>query len=185
MASFKKNRRHPFTLMEASIAFTLVAIVTHLLMGFMRNTIFLAEEMSSIRKTVLARQKCYARLLQVFSQTTKDSLEVKEEALTLSFENGLDRELLFSGLVGGEISLDSDKNLILTLRRKGRSESRIEYLFPNVESANFEGVGEGIFLVTVVDKKDKEIVFPCYIGGDSKKTGRAPQENLAPSVEGS
>ncbi|MBS0585909.1 MAG: hypothetical protein JSR76_06375 [Verrucomicrobia bacterium] len=165
--------------MEASIAFTLVAIVTHLLMGFMRNTIFLAEEMSSIRKTVLARQKCYARLLQVFSQTERESLEIKEEALTLSFENGLDRELLFSGLVGGEISLDNDKNLILTLTKKGTAESRIEYLFPNVAHMDFEAVGERIFLVTLVDKRDKEIVFPCYIGGDSKKTPKSP------SVEGS
>lgn len=149
--------------MEVSIAFSLIAIIVGLLMTSMRNSLFLAEEMGGVRKTVLERHKCYARLSQVFSTADAGSFKLEGKDLTFSFENGIDPEMDFSGEVDGRLYVDGNKNLILRLTSKKEGKERREALFPQVEEVEYEKIQEEILLITVVDRIGKEVAFPCFL----------------------
>ena len=164
----RKVISRPFTLMEVSIAFSLVGIIVGLLMNSMRNSIVLAEEMGGVRKIVLERHKCYARLSQVFSQARGESFKLEGKTLLFTFENGVDPEMEFSGEVKGKVYIDKNKNFILTITSKKGSKERHEYLFPWVEGVEYEKINEDVLLLTLLDRDEKEVIFPCFLTKLSK-----------------
>jgi hypothetical protein len=154
-------KKRCFTLMEIAVACALIAIVVGLLMNSMRSSVLLAEEMGAMRRVVLERHKCYARLAQLFATASMESFKLEGRVLSFSCTNGIDLGMEFAGKVDAQLRLDEDKSLILVLSHKGKE--RVEHLFPAAQRIAFEKIGEEMVLFTITDKEMQEIAFPCFL----------------------
>lgn len=116
--------KSPFLLFEILIALSLMGILISLLFSFMTQSLRVEKKMERARATVLERQNIQMRLQDVFTSLSiqKDSaiytqLFPREEKLSLvvTFDNGIDPDPAFSGIVLGRIYLDNEKNLCLAI----------------------------------------------------------------------
>ena len=137
------------------MALGLMSILLTFLFSFLAGHFKLEKQMEVKRTSVLARQNVQTRLQDLFisliSSQDQNSLYTqlfpKEEKMSLvfTFDNGVDLDPLFSGMLLGRLYLDADKNLSLVTWPIDQKEShfwRKEVLLPHVSDFSFEFLGE-------------------------------------------
>lgn len=141
----KIKRKSPLTLIEVCLAFGIIAVCFYIVFSNFTTTakmIAKAEE-----ATIKMQQKQYLmeRLTSILENVEKESLQVEEKRegsitaafLSLVFENGLDRELSFSGIRKGEIEV-IDQMLKLSIFAKEGDGKREEILFYGVKDVKWD-----------------------------------------------
>ncbi len=139
--------------MELLIALLLIGTMLSLLLRFFSNTLQMDRKIDAVRKEAFAREHLQIRLLHFFSSilprsTLPDTsapslytLEGEFPGLAAIFDNGIDPDPRFSGTVQGEIALDGEKNLFLSVRPLSESPKkacRKELLLQNVQTLKFQ-----------------------------------------------
>lgn len=118
-----KPLKKPFLLFEILIGLSLMAILLSLLFSFMVQSLRVEKKMEKARSAILERQNLQIRLQDLFTTISPGAehpalytqLFPKEKKISLVtlFDNGIDPDPLFSGIVIGRIYLDELNNLCL------------------------------------------------------------------------
>ncbi len=163
----KVIRKAPLTLIEVCIALGLMAIVVFTLFSSLIQTVKVSKSLDSIKTNALKLSFCYDRLLPIFSHSDPNLIKLeKDDAETItkvvfSFENGLDPELIYSGITRGSIYCDKNCDLILSINSKDNSMVQSEVLLTNIKKLSF--IEELPFFITMKvelsENTIKEFVF--------------------------
>jgi hypothetical protein len=145
------------------IALSLSALLLTVLFSFLTQSAKLDVQLEKIRFSTLERGYCQNRLQDIFVTATPGSFYTKQvqkesnPSLFITFDNGIDPDPLFSGLVRARIYIDSDNNFCLSLKPIDSDEEsawRKEILLSNIHNFEFR------FLRATGAKNSKERVFP-------------------------
>jgi len=149
-------RKHPLTLIEVSIAFGIVAIIMFILFSCFKNSVLLTKKVENVKPQVIKEQIVYQRLIQVFSFTDPETINIQKvegcssKALIFSFENGVDPSLTYSGMIKAKLFLNHDHNLIFEMwPAKGEGAHKEEILFSNVDELTWDLSTKDILVMKV------------------------------------
>lgn len=146
--------KRPFVLLEILISLTLMSIILSFLFSAMSRSAQFEVKIQSARTALLERQQLQIRLQDFFlSLGTEASFytmrfsKEKQESLIALFNNGIDPEPAFSGLVRSRIFLDEEKNLTLALWPLEKEENKplpwkTEVLLSHVDAFHFQMLGK-------------------------------------------
>lgn len=115
----KKNRLRPLTLMEVMISFGLFSVILATLFSTFKSATLLSLKGDVGRSRVLERSQLHQRLNQVFFDTDPHSFRLTEDEssktpiLHFSFNNHVDRDPLYSEMIGARLYLDKNDRIIL------------------------------------------------------------------------
>lgn len=133
----KLLKRNFFTLIEVLISLSLFGLMVGFIFANIRSTTHLAKKVDRAKAYVLAKKDGYERLLQVFLQVEEGSINFDKE-LSFAFENGLDQERIFSGIVQAKIFLDNQNVVLRIVSPEDMDKIREEILFKDVRSFRAE-----------------------------------------------
>jgi len=154
------EKKKPLTLIEVTLSLGLSAIILSFLFSSLLQTIRTSRAIAKFKKQTFENAFCYARLLPIFAHSDPSTFNLEEGKLSLSFENGLDPHLIFSGKTEASLSLQ-DHTLFLNISSRDGSQTRKEALFTHIESFTWEP--KLPFFVTLhlkqTDREEKEFVF--------------------------
>ncbi|MBS0622638.1 MAG: prepilin-type N-terminal cleavage/methylation domain-containing protein [Verrucomicrobia bacterium] len=131
-------KKRAFTLIELLVSLSLSAI----LIGFLMHIFFHATHAPSGRLwPLMEKYACRQRLNQVLPEILTPP-QIIDGALLFTFNNGVDDDPHFCGEVGGRLSLDGEKRLILTLfpaasHWQGEFSPRLEILLSQISTLDF------------------------------------------------
>jgi type II secretory pathway component PulJ len=154
MKRLKRKKKKPFTLLEISLAFSILSLILVFLFSTFRSCILLSSQVDHVRHLIFSRHHLHERLSQLFLKVescVNPLLEIGEQAfytpetsadslpssLYFAFDNGVDPEIEFCGIVYGHLFVEQG-HLILEvspLKEKKSSKRRKECLFKNVSSS--------------------------------------------------
>ncbi|MBM3193976.1 MAG: type II secretion system protein [Chlamydiae bacterium] len=160
----KIRRKSSLTLIEVFISLGLISIIVSAIFSMLIQTITLAKSIDSIKEHALKTSFFYDRLLHIFSHADSSTLNLDKNhpaKISFTFENGLDRTLIFSGKIGGSLYIDNQKNIVLELIAKDKKTIQKEILLSNIETINFD-FHSPFFIslyVTFPNELKKEFVF--------------------------
>lgn len=118
-----KPHKKTFLLFEILIALSLMATLISILFSFMVQSMKVEKKMETARKAILERQNLQIRFQDLLT-TLAPSVEApplytqkfpaqEKESLIAVFDNGIDPDPLFSGMVMGRIYVDENHDLCL------------------------------------------------------------------------
>ncbi len=140
-------------LMELLVALVLIGAILSLLFNFFGNTLKFDRKVDLIRKEAIVREHLQIRLLHFFTSivprsnlsnratSSLFSLDGESPGLAAVFDNGIDPDPRFSGAVLGELILDEQENLILSitpLSQDAKKCFRKELLLQQVKQLEFQ-----------------------------------------------
>jgi len=146
-------QKRPIVLMELLVALALIGLVLSLLLKFFSNTLRMDRKIDLLRHEIYAREHVVLRLTHVFTSilprsalpdTTRAPLYTTKQqipALHIVFDNGIDPDPRFSGAVLGEIQLNEEGQLLLSLQPLSGPEPaprRSELLLQQVKKLEFQ-----------------------------------------------
>lgn len=149
----QRSVKRAIILMELLIALVLIGATLSLLFNFFANTLKFDRKVDLIRKETLTREHLQIRLLHFFTAIVPKSnlpdatdsplysLEDNSVGLAAVFDNGIDPDPNFSGAVLGELGLDGQKNLVLSLHpltAAAKKNCRKELLLEQVQGLEFQ-----------------------------------------------
>lgn len=148
----KKN----FLLLEILIALSLMATMISLLFSFMVQSLRVEKKMEKARFAILERQNLHIRLQDLLTSLSPGNglpalysqkfPKEENESLVVFFDNGIDPDPLYSGIVRGRIYIDETHNLCLVywpLEEEKRRLWRKEILLSNVSKISLQFLGTG------------------------------------------
>lgn len=146
-----KAAKKPFLLFEILIALSLMAILLSVLFSFMVQSLRVEKKMEQARAAILERQNLQIRLQDLFTTLSPQEgcptlhtqlfPKEKKESLVVFFDNGIDPDPLFSGIVLGRIYLDEQNQLCLVYwprETTGSRQWRKEILFSDISDITFQ-----------------------------------------------
>jgi hypothetical protein len=152
-----KKRKSFFTLLELSVAFSLISIIVFFLLVGLKNFFFMEKKIERAKEDMMQNMHLQIRCNHLFSQLLPSSFLTRgtpalytslfpketQNCLICAFDNGLDPDPKFSGPVLGRIFLNKNKELHLILWPLEKDGSiptiyREEKLLTNVEKISFE-----------------------------------------------
>ncbi|HSX13389.1 MAG TPA: type II secretion system protein [Chlamydiales bacterium] len=117
------RRKATFLLFEILVALSLMGILLSILFSFMVQNMRVDKKMENARKSIIERQNLQIRFQDILTTLapvenspsiyTQKLPKCETESLITIFDNGIDPDPLFSGVVIGRIYLDEHKNLCL------------------------------------------------------------------------
>src|SRR3990167_4191071 len=153
------EKKKPLTLIEVVLSLGLSAIILSFLFSTLLQTMRTSRAIAKYKEKTFENAFCYGRLLPIFSHADPTTFTVEEGKASLSFENGLDPHLIFSGKTTANLSL-KNHTLMLDIFSRDGSEVRSEPLFTHIESLNWEA--KSPFFVTLhlkqTNQEEKEFV---------------------------
>lgn len=161
------QRRHPLSLIEVGIASGLISILLYLLFSAFSNSTFYAAKVKSLKPEVIEKQMLYQRCLQIFSFIGPDITNEKG-SLNFTFENHLDPELIYSGTVKANISMqraeDSEdgQNLVLEIYSNTGKEVRKEVLYKKISGVHFDTATPNLLVMSLKLQKE-EIKYAFFL----------------------
>lgn len=144
-------RKKPFLLFEILVALSLMATLVSVLFSFMVQSMSVEEKIERARKCILERQSLQIRFQDLLTTLAPHSggpplytipFSSKEPmSLIATFDNGIDPDPSFSGIVTARIYVDENKNLCLVYwpldYAQGNRSWRKEILLSNVTDFSF------------------------------------------------
>jgi hypothetical protein len=131
-------------LLEVLIGLSLTAIILTSLFSFFVESVRLEMKLEKAREEMVARGNLQTRLETVFIGSsrlyTDKSTQKKDKKLLLEFDNQIDPDPAFSGMIHGALYVDGGKNLVLHTSPLDESskEWRAEILLKDVERFQFD-----------------------------------------------
>lgn len=159
-------KKFTFTLLEVFIGFTLAALVMGLIFSSLYQETVLKKKLAVGEKEIMVRafvqQRLDHLLANIAAQEKKNSLYLTpDNVLHIHFDNGIEPDAAFCGIVEGELSLKKE-NLILKI--KGKDEERYEILKESVSQLSYEFLTHDQKKVTTTPTWDeKSGTLPCYL----------------------
>ncbi len=160
------KKKRPFFLLEILVGLALISMLFVLLFSALRQNLSWNEKIEPVRRRLLERQICSARLQDFFLSVRKGSLytwEQPDEAasrLIAVIDHGLDPDPLFSGPVLAQIYLDGDRTLKLALwplhTKTKQKPWRTETLMTDVEGIRWSFLHRNLIEKQSVAKGSQE-----------------------------
>jgi type II secretory pathway component PulJ len=123
--------KRPFLLLECLIALSLLSIIIAFLLSFFCDLTWSKTTLQKEREQILCRKKMELRLGQILSHlTTAENCEV-------SYDNGIDCEPLFCGVLKGSLHCDEQKRLLF-VSTSSKGDTRKEILYENVHCCELQ-----------------------------------------------
>ena len=168
-------QKRPLTLIEVSIAFGILAVCFSIVFSNFHISSKLIAKTDTARQTLYKKQRFMQRIslilehLQPGSLTIEEALQQKEptKIVTFIYENGLDRERIFSGVRKGEISFQGNA-LLLTTFSKDEKEAREEVLFKPLLGADFTLDATNVLYFNLTDSHKSQIPFAFILPREMK-----------------
>lgn len=129
-------KKLPLTLIEVCIALGLAALVISFLFSSLLQTVQMSKTLAAAKERSLETSLFYSRLLNIFSHADPSLFEFEEDQVIFYFENGLDPELIFSGMT--KATLRFSDMLSLDTSSKDGTSIRKEILLTNIEELAWE-----------------------------------------------
>ena len=168
MFLFRIKKIYPLTLIELTVAFSLMGIVLFFLFSTLQNSSALSRKVAEVRPKVLTRDQCFQRLMHISSSIDPETLTFEEEEdnpkkITFSFVNGLDVERAYSGNVTGTLKLEKGALFLEVLPKEPNLPPRQELLLNGIEDFSWETETPSLILLTVTEKDQRTTLFPLFI----------------------
>lgn len=138
-------------LLELLIALSLTAVLLTFLFSFFVQNAKIESKLETARTCISNRGYLQTRLQTIFTSLDQGSLQScfytktdKTFSLMLQFDQGIDPDPQFSGILLGQLFLDEEKNLRFTTRPldiENQTAWRSEILFPKIKDFEFEFLG--------------------------------------------
>ncbi len=147
------QKKHHITLIEVMISLFLTSIILTVLFGYFVQITKIEKKLEVAKADVFQKQHIQIRLSNIFSNaslkkfsdeqyffTEKEKNE--KTSLYFAFDNGIDPDPKFSGIVVGKLFIDDEKNLKLKIWGTDNKEIlenivRDETLFKNIKKIEF------------------------------------------------
>jgi len=167
------KKKHPLTLIEVIIAFSLTAILFSFILTSFFQHIKVSKSFEIAKREVLARAYLQKRLTTIFLNKPKEGvvntlnyIKDTNPRLEFTFNNGIDPDQAFSDQVNGLLYL-KNSDFCLKIFGKGDLTIRKEVLFTHVKKIEFNIYDEGeiplFFVLSLTTLKGKEISFPIFL----------------------
>lgn len=180
--------KRPAVLLEVLIGLSLTALLLTCLFRFFVESAHMEQKLEALRSAVEERAQIQTRVRTILSRS--ESLEVKavgqesSKSLLFTFDNGIDPEAAFSGVVEGRLYLE-DKALYLALWPLEKSAKwRKEKLLTDVRSFQFSFLEKSLQWVTEWSGKEPSALVRLDIEKEKETLHFAfllPKEGLTPS----
>ena len=144
-------RKHPFTLLEVSVALFLAAILITLMLRFFTEAHLIEHKLDIANAKVIERAHLYTRLTQIFPGVPTAASELKKvglyttkvkgekaDSLVFFYDNGIDPDPKFSGIVLGRLSLIDQELSLLTWPLNEKKHFRKEILMNKVQDLSYQ-----------------------------------------------
>jgi|GEM_PF-2789245 len=158
---YTQNMRklHALTLTEVMISLGLFSVVLASVFSSFRNSTILQTKAEAIRKDVLQRSSLLQRLSNVFLYVDTKSFKQQEDgSIRFSFDNQIDPEGEFAGMIEAHLYLDDRYDLILESFSKKKDRSRKEILLSDILEVTFERDERA--MVMIIDRVTYPFFFP-------------------------
>jgi hypothetical protein len=151
-----KKRKQAFTLIEVALSFSILSIIILFLFSTFRSSIVLSSKVEHVRHLIFSRYHIHERLSQMFFKIdscinpllelgesafyTKETRETTSpSSLYFTFDNGIDPEEEFSGMVCAHLFLENTTLFLemWPMKEKNSSKRRCEELFKKIDSLSF------------------------------------------------
>jgi hypothetical protein len=190
-----KITKHPFTILELSIAFSLIATIVFFLLIGTRNFLLFEKKIEIAKEEVQEHLHVQIRLEHIFSQLIPSSFipnataplytspfpKEKEKSLVCIFDNGLDPDPKFSGPVLSRIFLSNQEIhlVIWPLEKDGSIPNvwREEMLLTGIDTFSFafftkEKKSTQSFWTWLPDWPEEKNELPLMIRLSTQKKGK-------------
>ncbi len=159
-------RKRSLTLIEVCIAFGVLAVCFTVVFSNLSSSSKLLAKTEEARLISMRKQYFMERIVSIVEHLTPDSLQVEEKkvgsetfpVLTFVYENGLDRERIFSGQRRGELELKEGQIILSTFSKEG-DEMREEVLFPGVSTVSFDLKTPSVLRIEITDLAKQTLPF--------------------------
>lgn len=160
-------KKYALTLIEVCIAFGIIAVCFYIVFSNFNVSSKLVARTEKAQIVSLQRQYLSERLHTVFEHLEPLSIQEEEKdlngetisVLSFVFENGLDREMVFSGIRRGEIELKQGGKVVLSVFSKEGSEVREEVLANDINSIEWDIDTKSVVQLTLTDKDNKSLSY--------------------------
>lgn len=146
-----KQKKYSFTLMEVMVAFAIISLVLGMIFSSLYQEARLKRKIEGMEKIVMPHVEVQQFLDRVFAnhissdpESHKRALYTKDDPtpkLSITFDNGIDRDPLFCGAIEGLLCIENDA-LVFKLK-EGESFERVAILKKGVEHLSFEFLTNG------------------------------------------
>jgi hypothetical protein len=166
-----KRRKYLFTLMEVMIGLSLLSLILGLIFSTLYQETILQRRIHKIQQETMSKMDLQQRLDKIFSNISPTDPILNhrsmyssdnQESLFVFFDNGIDPDPAFSGIVQGLISLDETK--LLLHYYIDDKPARTMILKENIQSLAFEFMMQTSDGISTLATWDKKINFsPLYV----------------------
>lgn len=151
-----KKRKNAFTLIEVALSFSILSIIILFLLSTFRSSIVLSSKAEKARQLIFSRYHIHERLSQIFFKvescvnpllergegafyTEQSSEYTPPSSLYFVFNNGIDPEEDFTGMVYGKLFIENHSLFleIWPMKDRNSKKKRCEELFRKANSLSF------------------------------------------------
>ncbi len=161
-----KIKRRPLTLIEVCIAFGILAVCFSVVFSNLSISSKMLAKTEEARLQTMRNQYFYERVTSVVEHLSGDGFQVEERqvgsdtfsVVSFTYENGLDRERIFSGERRGEIELKEGEIILTTFSKEG-DEVREEILLSGIAEVKFDNKNPSVLRILTTDLTKHPLPF--------------------------
>lgn len=169
-----RKRKYSFTLMEMMIGLSILSLILGMIFSTLYQETVLNRRIEKLEREMMSKIETQQRLDKIFANVTPIDPTSKNRPVYSSesrrsvfvfFDNGIDPDPTYSGIVKGSIGLDGT-DLVLRLYENDKAEkpSRVTKLRDNIKSIQFEFILSSPSGLATIPIWDKAINFsPLYM----------------------
>ena len=162
-----KIEKRALTLIEVCIAFGIIAVCFYVVFSNFNISSKLIAKTEKARIVSMQKQFLCERLTYIFEHLEAGSLGIEEKKiddntvffLSFVFENGLDREMIFSGKRRGEIELNNLGELTLSIFSKQGDKTRTEILIAQLKDVTWSLDTTAVVRLTTKDLEEHDLNY--------------------------
>lgn len=166
-----KQRKYSFSLMEVMVGFSILTIILGMIFSSLYQETILNRRIQKMEREVMSKVEVQQRLDKIFANirvidpTSKDRSiysSGNQKSIFVFFDNGIDPDPSFSGIVKGSVGLDNE-TFVLKLYQDNKPV-RTSILREHVKKIAFEFMTPSSIGVSTIPIWDKTINFmPIYL----------------------
>lgn len=166
-----KQRKYSFSLMEVMVGFSILTIILGMIFSSLYQETILNRRIQKMEREVMSKVEVQQRLDKIFANirvidpTSKDRSiysSGNQKSVFVFFDNGIDPDPSFSGIVKGSVGLDNE-TFVLKLYQDNKPV-RTSILREHVKKIAFEFMTPSSIGVSTIPIWDKTINFmPIYL----------------------
>ena len=122
------------------------------------------------KERILTQQRVELRLAQVFSKLEK--IKSENKSFFLTFDNGLDSDPAFRGVIEGTLYIDKEKRLTLATwpQENSKDKPRVEVLMENIDDFKLRFLDTGLAGFVEDYPKEKPSMMKVFLESNNNTT---------------